>query len=124
MRMKKILVVDDSKVITDLIKLMLGKSGYECVAANTSKECVQLLQREKFDLVLLDIAMPNVSGLDILDGIKNDERQKGTKVVLFTASAPTETELEGYMARGAAGLIRKPVKKESLIAQVEKYLTS
>lgn len=124
MKMKKILVVDDSKVITDLVKLMLEKSGYGCIAVNSANDCVQLLQREKFDLVLLDIAMPGVSGLDVLDQIKNDERQKGTRVVLFTASSPTETELEGYMAKGAVGLIRKPVKKETLIAQLEKYLAS
>lgn len=124
MKMKKILVVDDSKVITDLVKLMLEKSGYDCIAVNSANDCVQLLQREKFDLVLLDIAMPGVSGLDVLDEIKNDERQKGTRVVLFTASSPTETELEGYMAKGAVGLIRKPVKKETLIAQLEKYLAS
>ena len=124
MEMKKILVVDDSKVITDLVKLMLEKSGYGCTAANSAKECLELLQKEKFDLVILDISMPEVSGLDVLDAIKNDERQKGTKVVLFTASSPTETELEGYMAKGAVGLIRKPVKKEALIAQLEKYLGS
>lgn len=122
--MKKILVVDDSKVITDLIKLMLEKSGYTCMLANSASMCTQLLQKEKFDLILLDIAMPETSGLDLLDAIKNDERQKGTKLVLFTASSPTETELEGYTARGAVGLIRKPVKKESLIAQIEKYLAS
>lgn len=124
MKMKKILVVDDSKVITDLVKLMLEKSGYDCIASNGAKECMQLLHKEKFDLVLLDIAMPEASGLDVLDAIKNDEKQKGVKVVLFTASSPTETELEGYMAKGAVGLIRKPVKKETLIAQLEKYLAS
>jgi len=122
--MKNILVVDDSKVITDLVKLMLEKSGYGCTAANSAKECMQLLQNEKFDLVLLDITMPEVSGLDLLDAMKNDERLKSTKVVVFTASSPTETELEDYMARGAVGLIRKPVKKDSLIAELEKYLSS
>lgn len=124
MEMKKILVVDDSKVITDLIKLMLEKSGYGCMVVNSASTCMQLTQKERFDLILLDISMPEVSGLDILDAIKNDEKQKGTKVVLFTASSPTETELEGYMARGVVGLIRKPVRKEALIAQVEKYLAS
>jgi len=122
MEMKKILVVDDSKVITDLIKLILEKSGYDCMVSNNATMLTQLLEEEKFDLILLDLAMPEVSGLDLLDEIKNDERQKGTKVVLFTASSPTDIELEGYMARGAAGLIRKPVKKEALIAQVETYL--
>ncbi|MFQ5970309.1 MAG: response regulator [Nitrososphaerales archaeon] len=122
--MKKILVVDDSKVITDLIKLMLETSGYSCVGANSANECTQLLQKEKFDLVLLDIAMPEVSGLDVLDAIKNDERQKATKVVLVTAASPTEDEIEGYMAKGAVGLIRKPMKKEFLIELLEKYLGS
>jgi len=121
--MKKILVVDDSNVITDLIKLMLEKSGYGCSTANSAKECMQLLGNQKFDLFLLDIAMPDVSGLDLLATIQNDDRQKGAKVVLFTAASPSDAELEGYMAKGAIGLIRKPVKKESLIAQLEKYLT-
>ena len=122
--MKKILVVDDSKVITDLVKLMLERSGYGCVAVNSAKQCMVLLQEERFDLILMDIAMPETTGLDVLDLLHNDERQKGIKVVLFTASAPTEGELQGYVARGAVGLIRKPVKKEFLLAQVEKYLGS
>ena len=122
--MKQILVVDDSKVITDLMKLMLEKSGYGCQVANSAQQCMQLLEKEKFDLVLLDISMPEVSGLDVLDTIKNDERQKGSKVVLFTASSPTEAELQGYMVKGAVGLIRKPVKKESLIVQLERYLAN
>ena len=122
--MKKILVVDDSKVIADLVKLMLERSGYGCVAVNSAKQCMLLLQEEKFDLILLDVAMPETSGLDVLDTLHNDERQKGVKVVLFTASAPAEGELQGYAARGATGLIRKPVKKELLLAQVEKYLRS
>ncbi|MGH9934183.1 MAG: response regulator [Nitrososphaerales archaeon] len=118
------LVVDDSKVITDLVKLMLERSGYGCVSANSARQCMGLLQEERFDLILLDVAMPETTGLDVLDTLRKDERQKDVRVVLFTASAPTEGEVQGYVARGAAGLIRKPVKKEFLLAQIEKYLTS
>lgn len=121
--MKKILIVDDSKVITDLVRLMLAKSEYGCAVANSANECVRLLRKEKFDLVLLDIAMPEVSGLDVLDMIKNDATQRSTRVVLFTASSPTDAELQAYVARGALGVIKKPVKKESLIAQVHTYLS-
>ncbi|MEM2760402.1 MAG: response regulator [Nitrososphaerales archaeon] len=121
--MKRILVVDDSKVITDLTKLILEKSGYECVAANSADKCLDLLDKEKFDLVLLDIAMPGISGLDVLASIGKEEKRKGIKAVLFTASSPTERELEDYRAKGAIGIIKKPIARESLIKQVEKYLT-
>jgi len=124
MDMKKIIVVDDSKVITDLMKLMLEKSGYSCMTANNAAECLDMLRKEKFDLLLLDIGMPDISGLDLLDIIRNDETQKETKVALFTASSPTEYELESFTAKGVVGVIKKPVKKDMLVAQLEGYLAS
>ena len=124
MNMKKIMVVDDSKVITDLMKLMLEKSGYSCMTANKATECLELIQKEKFDLLLLDIGMPDIGGLDLLDTIRNDETHKDTKVALFTASSPTEYELESLTAKGVVGVIKKPVKKDMLVAQLAGYLAS
>ncbi len=122
--MKKIMIVDDSRVITDLMKLMLEKSGYSCMTANKASDCLDMVRNEKFDLLLLDIGIPDISGLDLLDMIRNDEIYKDMKVALFTASSPTQSELESFMAKGVVGVIKKPVKKDILVAELEGYLAS
>lgn len=67
---KKILVVDDNEDITDMIKSMLESSPYTCVTANTGRQCLDLAEQQNFDLILLDMAMPEMSGIDVLTQLK------------------------------------------------------
>lgn|SRR5574341_2419572 len=122
--MKRIFVVDDNKDITDLVKLMLESSGYSCVTANSGSEALNLMHNNAFDLVLLDMAMPEVTGIDVLDKVKHDAADGRNKIVLFTASSLTDSDIENFKKRGALGCIRKPVTKAKLLETISKCLGS
>ncbi len=123
---KKILVVDDNRTITDMVQDMLRSSPYSCITANSGRECLDLVKDQEFDLILLDMAMPEMSGLDVLVKLRehNMARQNKAKVVLFTAS-PMYSEMdlkiinEGY---GAIERVKKPFTQTELLALLKKHL--
>lgn len=119
--MKKILVVDDNKDIADMIKITLELSGYQCTTAYSGKDCLQLLSQNDFDLLLLDIAMPDITGVDILKTVKSDSALSKNKVVFITASSPTEDIIDNLMKQGALEVIKKPVTEDKLLKTITKY---
>lgn len=119
---KKILVVDDNKDITDLVQAILTAPIYSCVAVNSGQECLDLLKKQEFDLVLLDLAMPGMSGLDVLSEL--GEQSNAHNIVIFTASPEySEKDLEKLKEwHGKIERINKPFTDEELLAVVEKHL--
>jgi CheY-like chemotaxis protein len=120
--MKSILVVDDNKTITDVVKLILESSGYKCTALNNPKECFSILDSNKFDLILLDVAMPEVSGIDMMKRIKEDPRLNHNRIILFTASAITDAQIQELKKQGMLECIRKPVSKAKLLEAIQRCL--
>ncbi len=121
---KKILVVDDNKDVTDLVQAILDSSSYDCVAANSGQECLDILKNQKFDLVLLDLAMPGMSGLDVLSTLNEDPESRPHNIIIFTASpAYSEKDLEKVKKwYGAIERVNKPFTESELLAVVGKYL--
>lgn len=81
---KKVLIVDDEKDIADSIKLLLTKMGYDSSSVSNGKAALEILKREKFDLILLDILMPGMSGREVLATIRRDPKLKNQKVAFLT----------------------------------------
>jgi CheY-like chemotaxis protein len=81
---KRVLVVDDERDIVDSVILLLNKLGYDCSSVNNGKACLEKLKKEKFDLVLLDILMPGMSGREVLAKIRADSKLKNQKVAFLT----------------------------------------
>ena len=121
--MKTILVVDDNKETTDMVKLMLELNNYGCVTANSAQECLELMAKSKFDLILLDMAMPVMSGLELLEKLKTEDKLAGNKIVLFTASPMyTDMDLEKIKERfGAVERVRKPFTEKELVGVIKKH---
>ena len=122
---KKILVVDDNQDITEMVQAMLESSPYSCVTANTGQQCLDLVKNQKFDLILLDMAMPEMSGVDVLTKLKENNLAQGSKIVLITAS-PMYTEMDLKKIRGEYGAIervKKPFTDTELLAVIEKYIS-
>ena len=84
--MMKILVIDDNTDITDMLAFYLENIGYECKAVNDGKEGLEAIKSEDFDLALLDLAMPEFSGVDIIKSLKSDNLLENRKIVVLTAS--------------------------------------
>ncbi|MCH7647243.1 MAG: response regulator [Thaumarchaeota archaeon] len=81
-----ILIIDDNKYITDSISIFAESKGYFCKISNDGKKVCNLALTENFNLILLDIAMPEFSGYDALDTLKNDSNFDMKKIVIITAS--------------------------------------
>ena len=121
--MKIILVVDDNKETTDMVKLMLELNQYGCATANSAQECLALMEKSKFDLILLDMAMPEMSGLELLQKLKSEGTLSKNKIVLFTASPMyTDMDLEKIKSKfGAVERMRKPFTEEELVQVIKRH---
>ncbi|MDH4100918.1 MAG: sigma-54 dependent transcriptional regulator [Nitrospirota bacterium] len=109
--MSKILIVDDERSMRDLLLIMLKREGYDVTVAETGEEALAALKREIFDLVITDIKMPRITGLDILKAVK--EVSPDTLVIMITAFASAETAVEA-MKIGAYDYITKPFKVDEI----------
>jgi DNA-binding response OmpR family regulator len=114
-----ILVVDDEESIRDIVSRRLEEEGYQCTTASDGKEALWKSFMHDFDLVLTDIKMPGMSGLEVLSQIANDHPDTG--VVMITALAETKTAVEA-MKIGAFDYVTKPFNLDDLVMRVERAL--
>lgn len=120
-KMKNILVVDDNQDIAELLKVTLEIAGYQCTSTNSGQQCLQLLEKNNFDLLLLDVAMPGITGVDILKKVKSDPTLSKNKIVFITASSPTDEIESELIEQGALDVLKKPITEDVLLRAVEKY---
>jgi CheY-like chemotaxis protein len=122
--MARIMICEDEVHIQRLIKLVLEKQGHSVVAAGNGEECLKLLKEGELpELLLLDILMPGIDGLQVLRSIKANSDTKTLKVVLLTALAQENVVLQGINL-GAIDYIRKPFHPKELVQRLEKLLAS
>jgi CheY-like chemotaxis protein len=114
----RILVVDDNKDIVELLKSLLESVEYEVTSAQNGKECLNLISKETFDIILLDITMPEVSGLDVVQNLHDSGNLEKNKVILFTAASISDTEIEKWIKMGVRACLRKPFGPELLFETV------
>ncbi len=119
MRIPTILVVDDSKAILTMLKTFLEKEGYDVITTLTALDALPLIQMREIDLVIMDIKLPGLSGIDALTEIKNKDIK--LPVIIMTAFGTTQTAIEA-MKRGAYDYVTKPFKINELSNLVKKAL--
>lgn len=115
----KILVVDDELIVRESLIGWLKKTGYEVSAAEGGRRAMEMLGEKDYDLIFLDIKMPDIGGIEVLDHIKANFPQ--TMVVMITAYGSVETSVEA-MKRGANDYLMKPFDPEQLTLLVEKLI--
>ena len=112
--MLKILIVEDEEAISDLIRMHLTREGYVCEQAFDGKEGADKICSKHYDLVLLDIMLPEISGYELLDYVKTND----TPVIFITAMGELSDKVKGLRA-GADDYITKPFEMVELLARVE-----
>jgi CheY-like chemotaxis protein len=117
----KILVVDDNPDSVAIMRGILESRGYDVVAASGGAEALQLLKKEAVDLVLLDIMMPEMNGMEVMQRIKEDAASGRLPVILVTAKTQDEDLLSGYQY-GADYYITKPFTAKQLLYGIELIL--
>ena len=118
---KQILVVDDDENILNLEKTILEQKGFDVIGAGGGAEALTLLGQRTFDLVLLDVMMPEVDGFTVCRKIKEDPRLKDVPVIFLTAKGGGEALAEGFES-GAVMYINKPFTANKLLTIVNTML--
>lgn len=118
---KRILVVDDQEEIRDLVAAVLAGEGFDVVTAEDGRRALLTAFREPFDLVLLDINMPDMDGWETLRLLKADDGLRDTPVVMFSIRGEIRSKVQG-MQFGAIGYITKPFAVDELVAGVRAAL--
>ena len=115
----RVLIVDDERDTLDLIDLTLRTAGYDIHLANSGEESLEMMRSNTFDIVLLDIMMPDMSGFDVLRTLK-EESDNHPPVVFLTTKAMPEDRQEG-LDLGADDFLAKPVTRGSLLDTIKKH---
>ena len=114
----KILVVEDDKAIRELIHIFLEKSGFETFTAITAEAALEILKKEEIGIVLTDVQLPGMNGIELTKIIKQDYE---ADVIVMTGYS-LEYSIEEAMARGASDLIIKPIRLEDLLLRINVVL--
>lgn len=118
---KTILVVDDDPMNLKMAEFILKKASYDVILVASGRECLEKIKEDKVDLVLLDIEMPQMDGIQTLEHIRSEERFAKLPVIFLTASADAE-EADKSGALGAAGYLKKPFLPPDLLQCVGEAL--
>ncbi|RKD34313.1 response regulator [Thermohalobacter berrensis] len=118
---KKILVVDDEEHIVELIKFNLEKNGYEVVTAFEGEEALNKVYEEEPDLVVLDLMLPGIDGIEVCKRMKRDSITENIPIIMLTAKSEETDKVLG-LEIGADDYITKPFSVRELIARVKAVL--
>lgn len=114
----KILLVDDNHDISDMLSQYLEIKGYDCTVSNSGRNGLNLILQEKFDVILLDLAMPEFSGYDIIKALQKKNSLSDYKIIVLTASSITDKEIDELTNGGVRACLKKPVRLEELIQTI------
>jgi len=117
----KILAVDDSASMRQMVSFTLAADGHDVVDAIDGKQAFEIAQTESFDLVLTDVNMPEMNGLELTQKLRGLEQYRFTPILVLTTESSVEKKKEGRSA-GATGWIVKPFNPEQLLATIKKVL--
>jgi len=118
---KKILIVDDEEFILNLLTNGLIEDGFEVRIAKNGFDALMEVEKNTPDLIISDIMMPRLSGLDLLKGLKNNDKTKDIPILLISAVDHADTVQEG-LDLGANDYITKPFKISEILGKVRHYL--
>jgi len=113
----RVLTADDDLGVVRLLKDILQMQGYTVITANCGADAIRLALSEHPDLILLDIRMPGMSGLQVLASLKGDPKTRNIPVVMVTAEQKGK-DFEDAFALGAKGYILKPIRMEQVVKKV------
>ena len=119
--MSRVLIIEDNVRNLKLVRDSLQGSGYETLEASTAEAGIALALEQALDLVLMDIQLPGMNGIDALKALRADPRTASIPVVAVTASV-TSRDVERITAAGFDGFIAKPIRYASFLAAVRAML--
>jgi len=120
--MKRILCIEDEQEMIDLIRLILNRRGFEVKGANGGKEGLEIIRKDKPDLVLLDLMMPDMDGWEVYQQMKANEETRNIPVIVVTAKAQSIDKVLGLHIAKVDDYIAKPFSPQELLTSVDNDL--
>ncbi len=121
---KRVVCIEDEPEMIDLVRLILGRKGFKVIGANGGIEGLEIVRREKPDIILLDLMMPDMDGWEVYQQIKADTELRAIPVVVVTAKAQSIDKVLGLHIAKVDDYITKPFGPQELLESVEKILGS
>ena len=118
---KKILIIVDDKNISKLLKYNLEKSGYSCFLVSCGEDAFEILEKEKIDLIILDIMLPGMDGFEVCRIIKQEPKLKNIPIIMLTAKGEEIDRIVGFEL-GADDYVVKPFSPRELILRIKAIL--
>jgi DNA-binding response OmpR family regulator len=119
---KKIMVVDDEENLLILIGRLLETEGLDVITAKTGRECMSILNKEKPDLLLLDMMMPGMNGIEVAEAIRSDPKTRNTRIAFLTVVGANELSKNRLRKIKALDYITKPFDNKALVKRVKELL--
>jgi DNA-binding response OmpR family regulator len=113
-----ILIIDDNESITKMLTAFLELKKHKCTVTNEGKHGLTLIHENKYDVVLLDLAMPEFDGYAVIKALESKDMLKNNKIIVFTASTITQDELNQLISRGVISYILKPIDIDLLLSKI------
>jgi two-component system, OmpR family, response regulator VicR len=122
-RVSKVVYIEDEKDMIDLVKVILGRKGFEVKGVLGGREGLKVIQEEVPDLVLLDLMMPDMDGWEVYQQMKANEKTRFVPVIILTAKAQSIDKVLGLHIAKVDDYISKPFSPQELVESIESVLT-
>ena len=113
-----VLIIDDNEQITKMVSSFLDMSNHECTIVNDGKDGLDLIKTNKYDSIVLDLAMPEFDGYEILDTLKNEDPSQISKIIILTASSISLETVKKFKELGVSSCLQKPVDIDQLLSKI------
>jgi len=119
--MVEVLLVEDDEAIGDLVKYNLERQGFSVDWVLDGKEALEKLKEKRYDIIILDLMLPGVDGLELCQKVRQEGKNRETPIIVLTALGDEDTKVKGFAA-GADDYVTKPFSVKELLARIEAVL--
>ena len=113
-----VLIIDDNEQITKMISSFLDMSNHDCTVVNEGKEGLELIKTKQYDSIVLDLAMPEFDGYEILETLQNEDPSQLRKIIILTASTVQIETVRKFKELGVSACLQKPVDIDQLLSRI------
>lgn len=117
----KILIIDDNKDITKMFSKYMTIKGHSCSVVNDGRSGLDLIENKTFDAIILDLAMPDFSGSDIVDALYKSGKIKNQNIVTLTASSISDEVESTLKSKGVSLCLKKPIDPDVLLGHIQQF---
>ncbi|HXX05792.1 MAG TPA: response regulator [Candidatus Bathyarchaeia archaeon] len=120
----KLLLIEDNHDVSKMVSQYLRLKGYDCMVADNGKDGLDQIINGKYDVVLLDLAMPEFSGYDVIASLEAKGKLVDQKLIILTVYALSDEKIKGLESRGVYACIKKPVQLQELVKTIQSCTSS